>query len=118
MSGNEALQAECDQLFQLARDHEKISYTFALASPGGAPDAPLRIQTPLYIGVSSKGMAAFSEALSRYTKEDLERLLSAVEVHRESAQREEQSVAYAHWNNIAMTMIHALADLLGSRGHQ
>ena len=112
MDKNEALQAECDRLFQMARDHESISYTFAPVSSGGALDAPSRIQTPLYLGVSSEGMVAFSEAFLRYTRGELERLLNLVEVQRESAKREEQSVRYAHWNNIAVMIAYALAELL------
>ena len=118
MIENDTLQGECDRLFQIARDHESISYTFAPVSSGGALDAPSRIQTPLYLGVSSEGMAAFSGAFSRYTRGDLERLLNLVEVQRESAKREEQSVRYAHWNNIAMMITYAIAEILGSRGNQ
>lgn len=112
----EELQAECEELLRIAHDHKRISYTFALTSPGGAPDAPLRIQTPLYLGVSAEGMAAFSEVVSCYSREELERILSVVEVHRESAKREGQSILYAHWNNITTVVIHALAEILGRSG--
>lgn len=113
MSENEALQAECDQLFQLARDHERISYNLAHASSGVFQDSPSRVQTPLYLGVDSCGVEEFAEVFSLCNREKLEQLLNRVHIQRESTKKEGQSVAYAHWNNIATMITYAISEIIG-----